>query len=126
MSTFPFFFDSEGEKQNDNIDNNIDNSKEKRQLAVERGVKTEGMKTPVWGCICVCVFGCFSITAHWKLACPRGEACNMSVRGPSCRGCCVLLDGCGEQRRVLVVRGRQTEGGSLVCKVSLLTAGRNS
>lgn len=68
MSTFPYLILKMRTKKNNN-DNNIDNSKEKRQLAVERGVKTEGMKTPV--CVCVCMFGCFSIRAHWKLARPR-------------------------------------------------------
>lgn len=54
MSTFPYLILKMRiiiKNKNDN-ENNINNSKEKRRLAVERGVKTEGMKTPV----CVCVF----------------------------------------------------------------------
>lgn len=53
VSTFPYLILKMRTKNNNN-GNNIDNSKEKRQLAVERGVKTEGMKTPV--CLCVCVW----------------------------------------------------------------------
>lgn len=73
----------------------------------------------------VCTFVRFSIRARWKLSTTE-KVYNMSVLGPSCRGCCVLLDGCEEQRRVLAVGGRRTEGWSLLCKVSLLAKGRNS
>lgn len=82
----------------------------------------EEWKQRGWKLLCVCLL----VSPSWKLARPHWKACNMSVFGPSRRGCCVLLDGCEEQRWVLAVHGRQTEGWSLVCKVSLLTAGRNS
>lgn len=49
VSTFPYLILKMRTKNNN--DNNIDNSKEKQQLAVKRGVKTEGMKT----CVCVCL-----------------------------------------------------------------------
>lgn len=80
-------------------------------------MKSEGVNTPA------CVFAYFSIRARWKLT---ERQCNTTVSSPSCRGCCVPLNGCEEQRCVLAVPGRQAEGQSLECKVSLLTAGRNS
>lgn len=52
VSTFPYLIRKIRTTSKQNNDNNIDKSKGKRQLAVERGVKTEGMKTPV----CVCLF----------------------------------------------------------------------
>lgn len=51
----------------------------------------------------------------------------MSVLGASCRGCCVLLGGMSADRLVAGRRsGMVVVGGSLVSKVSLLTAERNS
>lgn len=95
--------ESENEKtNNNNNDNNIDNSKEEQHLSVKRGVKTEGMKSLV--CMWVCVW----LFLHQSSL----EACSPSwhVFGPSCGWCCVLLGGREEQRWVLVVCGRQTEG----------------
>lgn len=126
VSTFPYLILKMRTKNND--ENNIDNSKEKWQLAVERGVKTEGLKN---SCVCVCVFGYVvspsELSGSLLAPVERCVTCNMSVSGPSCGGCCVLLGGSEEQRWVLVVRGRQADrGGSLLCKVSLLTAGTAS
>ena len=49
VSTFPYLILKMRKKIKEHNENNTNNSKEKRQL--ERGVKTEGLKTPA--CVCV-------------------------------------------------------------------------
>lgn len=52
MSTFPYFIRKIRTTSKQNNDNNIDKSKEKRQLAVERGVKNRGDEN---SCVCLLV-----------------------------------------------------------------------
>lgn len=110
-------FESENERGKYN-NNNIDNSEEKWQRSAEKQVKTEGSKSLV----CVWLF------LHQNSL----EACLPSFKGVYLVTC---LREVSPARKAGWVRGRGAStggpwradrGGSLVCKVSLLTAGRNS
>lgn len=86
-------------------------------------------------CVCLCVYLHQSSLEARSPSIERRVTCLCSVppAGGGGGSCMLLLDGCEEQRWVLAVSvaGRQRRAGggrgvSLVCKVSLLTAGKGT